>query len=245
MTRPVLFLDLDDTILRFGPSGVELWEELIPRYARHHGIPEPALRAALDRQKSWYWSEPERSRKGRLDMVAARREIVGRAFRDLADVHRLGADAHRIAEHLADEYTWTLEERVAPLPGAVETLERWRGEGRQLALLTNGSGHFQRRKIERHDLEGFFDLVLIEGELGFGKPDPRVFRQAMNALGVAPEEAWMVGDNLSADVAGAQAHGIHAVWIDRDGRGIPEDPGTRPDRVVDSLAEVAALLDEA
>ncbi len=244
MSRRVLLLDLDDTILRFGPTGFELWDELIPRYARHYGLPEAALREALDVERRWYWSDPERSARGRLDMVGARRTILTRSFERIRDAHRLGPDAERIAERLADEYTWTLEERVAPLPGAIETLEHWQGEGVRMGLVTNGSGPFQRRKVERFGLERFFDGMWIEGELGFGKPDPRVFEQALAALEAQPETTWMIGDNLGADVLGAQSVGVRTVWIDRDRTGLPAEAPARPDRTALELAELAALHED-
>ncbi len=66
----------------------------------------------------------------------------------------------------------------------------------------------QRSKINRFGLADLFDLILIEGEVGFGKPDPRVYERALESLGVAAGDTWMVGDNLEWDVAEPQRQGI-------------------------------------
>jgi putative hydrolase of the HAD superfamily len=99
----------------------------------------------------------------------------------------------------------------------------------------------QRDKIARFDLERLFDVIVIEGEFGVGKPDARVYRHALSALGTPPEAAWMVGDNLEWDVTAPMRLGLRAVWIDRNGDGLPPGHGVRPDRIIRSLAELDRL----
>ena len=65
--------------------------------------------------------------------------------------------------------------------------KRWRGVRERapaLGLVTNGAAAPQRAKIDRFDLARFFDVIVVEGEAGFGKPDRRVFERALGALGV-------------------------------------------------------------
>ena len=54
------------------------------------------------------------------------------------------------------------------------------------------------------------------------------FLRALRALGAGPADAWMVGDNLVFDVGGAQAVGMHGVWVDIRGRGLPDAPWPCP-----------------
>jgi putative hydrolase of the HAD superfamily len=110
-----------------------------------------------------------------------------------------------------------------------------------LGLVTNGDARLQRDKIARHDLQRFFDVVVIEGEFGCGKPDQRVFRHALQTLGVAAPGAWMVGDRLDWDVEGAQKIGLGGIWIDRARAGLPADSCCRPDHIVHALAELRDL----
>src|SRR5207249_3416864 len=85
----------------------------------------------------------------------------------------------------------------------------------------------QRDKIGRHDLARYFDAILIEGEFGCGKPEARVYREALRRLGVGSEGAWMVGDHLEWDVLAPQRLGLTGVWIDRDGAGLPAETAGR------------------
>jgi len=235
--RDAILLDLDDTILSSGPPSEIRWSELVARFtSRLPGTDAATLEAALAESRTAFWSEEERSRNGRLDLVSARRTIVRDAF------DRLGLAEHETARELADVFTHESEERVAPFEGAIETLQRLRERGHALALVTNGSSQFQRRKLERFELAGFFEVVLIEGELGFGKPDRRVFERALAAVGAEPALAWMVGDNLGADVAGAQGLGIRTVWMDVRRQGLPEDAPARPDHVLERLESFLDLL---
>ena len=95
----------------------------------------------------------------------------------------------------------------------------------------------------RFELADLFDVILVEGELGFGKPDERVYKRALTALGVKPADAWMVGDNLEWDVAAPQKLGMSGVWIDARGRGLPVQSAAKPDYIVRSLAELRALIE--
>jgi putative hydrolase of the HAD superfamily len=104
--------------------------------------------------------------------------------------------------------------------------------------VTNGDAAMQRDKIERFALAPFFDVVVIEGEFGAGKPDPAVYRHALAALGAAPPDTIMVGDNLDWDVAAPQRLGLAGVWLDRPGGGLPAGSPVRPDRTIRSLADL-------
>lgn len=107
-----------------------------------------------------------------------------------------------------------------------------------LALITNGAAAPQRAKIRRFDLERHCGAVLIEGELGFGKPDGRVYETALQRLGLSPDAVWAVGDNLEWDVAGPQRLGLTGVWHNYRCRGLPKGTRVRPDGIVSSLSEL-------
>ena len=98
----------------------------------------------------------------------------------------------------------------------------------KLALVTNGAADTQRAKVERFELTHRFDHIQIEGEHGFGKPDERAYRHAMQVLGVTASETWMIGDNLEWEVEVPQRLGIYAIWIDVHGEGLPADTPSSP-----------------
>jgi len=118
-------------------------------------------------------------------------------------------------------------------------LEALRTRGLPLALVTNGDALQQRDKIQRHDLARYFGAIVIEGEFGCGKPQERVYREALRQLGVGPHGVWMVGDNVEWDVVAPQRLGFTGVWIDREGAGLPPTHAdARPHRIIRSLSEL-------
>ncbi|MDY0406388.1 HAD family hydrolase [Virgibacillus sp. 179-BFC.A HS] len=85
-----------------------------------------------------------------------------------------------------------------------------------MLLLTNGSPDLQRAKLRLSpELSGYFDAIVISGDFGIGKPDTSIFRHALSKLGVAKENAIMVGDNLKTDILGANRIGMRNVRINR------------------------------
>jgi putative hydrolase of the HAD superfamily len=187
---------------------------------------------AISRKPEWFWSDPERHRMGRADLRAASRRIV---YESLID---LGFDLPDLARDVAEAYRDIRQNGAKMFPDAEACLGRIRRQGIGLALVTNGTGRDQRAKIERFDLAGYFDHILIEGELGFGKPDRRFYETAMEGLESRPDQTWCVGDNLEWEVAAPHGLGIYAVWVDRSGAGVPPGTEVAPDRIIRSLSEL-------
>ncbi len=232
-----LLLDLDDTILD-GRAGMrEAWDHVAALLVDHlPGADTTRVRGAIGEVTDWYWSDPEREQRGRLDLEAARREVLERVLERFG---RADADlVHRTARH----YTRHREASYRLAEGALAALERLRSRFGLLALVTNGASDPQRAKIERFELAGYFDHIQVEGEFGVGKPDTRVYDHVRSRLDVAPERCLMVGDNFRADVLGSLEAGLHAVWIDVEGRGRPPLPAPRPHATVRSLAELSGKI---
>jgi putative hydrolase of the HAD superfamily len=229
---PVILLDLDDTILNFTAVGNECLEELCAAYAPRAGVSREALWGTVQNVRDWYWSDPDRHRRGRMDLQAARRELIGLVF------ERLRINDQTLANELADTFTVRREELVRPFPGAIEALNIFRKSGARLGLLTNGASRFQRAKIDRFGLARFFDLILIEGEFGVGKPDERVFRHALEFFSAAPHEACMIGDNPEWDIRPALELGMAAIWVDSGTASLPADGSIRPTLIIKSLADL-------
>jgi putative hydrolase of the HAD superfamily len=226
-----IFFDLDGTILDWQTGMEESW--LASCEAHCDGSYVPALlHEAIRARRTWFWDDPDRARTGRMDLDATSREIVRLAFADA------GLHAIELAERIADDYRARRASLIVPYAGAIETLQAFRARGIPMALITNGEARNQRRSVEQHGLAVYFDCIVIEGEFGVGKPDERVFRHAMQSLSCAAEATWMVGNSLEADIAPAVALGMHAVWVDELGDGLPEGAPARPHRVVRSISEL-------
>jgi putative hydrolase of the HAD superfamily len=228
-----VLLDLDDTLIIDDALTEQSWRTACRQFAPLVGsISEEELYNIIRKTGNRYWEDPEQHRKGRLNLYQARREVVRLAF------GVLGINLNKIADELADTYSFEKERATTLVPGALDTLHCLKESGKRLALLTNGSPETQRRKIERFGLAPFFNYILIEGEFGAGKPDERVFRAALERLQVAAPEACMVGDDLQRDIAGARRSGIYNVWVDWRGKGLPVDSTTQPDCIIRRIPEL-------
>ena len=230
---PFLLFDLDDTILNFDGVSDLCWQQLCETVAPQlGGVTAGGLMSAIQSARAWFWSDPARHRRGRLDLLTARRELVAWAF------DRLGVCEPALSQAMADAYTEQREELVYPFAGAIESLRRFQDQGIRMGLVTNVMAASQRKKIERFRLAEFFQIILIEGEFGVGKPDHRVFQFALEALQAPCHQAGMVGNDLEYDIRPALELGMQAIWVDCAKSGLPADSAIIPTRTIHSLAEL-------
>ena len=150
-----------------------------------------------------------------------------------------GIDDPPFAERLAQTFPRERRARHVVYPDVGPALQEARKTYR-LALLTNGAPDLQREKLAGSGLEPCFDVVIISGEAGVGKPDPRLFALALGRLDVSLEEAVMVGNSLRSDIAGAQGAGIKAIWLNRAGKAL--DRAIVPDAQIAGLGELERAL---
>jgi len=101
-------------------------------------------------------------------------------------------------------------------PQAREALELVRGAGLRAGVISNSNGSV-RPTLEALGLAPYLDFVLDSSEVGFEKPDPRIFELALSRVRVTAAETVYVGDLYSVDVRGARACGLHAVLLDPGG----------------------------
>ncbi len=141
----------------------------------------------------------------------------------------LGEEAKGLAryfvEHWDDPRFWPL------VPGAREVLEALKARGYPLAVVSNWDGLLPE-VLEAVGLRPYFDHLAVSALVGVAKPDPRLFQEALLALGVAPGEALHIGDS-EADRLGAEALGLGFLPFDPLG----ETPGAlrRLQEVLDYL----------
>ncbi|MEI5963946.1 HAD-IA family hydrolase [Bacillus albus] len=83
----------------------------------------------------------------------------------------------------------------------------------KVGVITNGSTQRQKAKIFNTNLNKYFETIIISEEVGFSKPDKRIFELALNKLNVQPENTLFIGDDLEKDIAGPQNVNIKGVWF--------------------------------
>lgn len=131
-------------------------------------------------------------------------------------------------------------ERFGLFPDVIPAMERLTGRF-MLGVISDAQRSFFHTELEAAGLVRFMDVTVASGEHGFHKPDPRLFRIALNRLGLDPAEAVYVGDSAERDMCGAQAAGIRSVLLDRGGRN-PVLDRCRPHLVVRDLGELCRWL---
>ena len=230
-----LLLDLDDTLLDYSGGVDECWSASCTVGCADSVLDPATLIDALAVSRRWFWDDPERHRRERVNMLGAWTKIVAHALESL------GRPDPALASKIASEFADRRRGRMKLFPDVLGCLASWRADGIRLGLVTNGDATQQRDKIARHALATYFEVIVIEGEFGAGKPDEAVYRHALNALNACPTDTCMVGDHLDFDVAGSQALGMRGIWIDRSNTGLPASCRVRPDRIIHSLTELTTI----
>lgn len=110
----------------------------------------------------------------------------------------------------------------------------------KVAILTNGSIQRQKAKIVNTSLNSCFDTIFISEEVGFSKPDKRIFELALNTLNVQPENALFVGDDLEKDIAGCQNAKMKGIWFNP--HSIKNDTKINPFAEVHSFDQLLSFL---
>jgi len=124
-------------------------------------------------------------------------------------------------------------------PEAEEVLETLKGRYK-LGLLSNNIVEYARGPLEHLGLERFFDVVVISGEENTRKPEPEIFRRALERIGAHPSETMMVGDAPVEDIEGGKSVGMIMLWVNRSGKALTRD--VRPDYTIGDLRELLRMV---
>jgi putative hydrolase of the HAD superfamily len=243
MLKAVLF-DLDETLIPEWQPLDEAWAAVARELLRTEPS-EDQIGAVYDSAcEYWDRNAPEPSYRarvhfGRSDGLCS--EMPGNSaealvLRDFLPVYR----ANAFLSVTPPSFSGTQDDLIAAwrhrrfqnqgvYPGAQKLLG-YLGERYKLGLVTNGPSDIQRHKLRITGLQGYFDFVVISGDIGIGKPDPEPFRVALEALGVSANEAMMIGNDEARDIAGAAAAGLRSLLV---------QPG--PDPVHGAITDLASI----
>lgn len=260
-TTAALLFDLDDTLLADeAASDAAFLATSAYAAERYSSIESRSLAQIAGREAQRLWHGSATYAYSHAIGISAYEGLWGGFVGDDAHLRALRAwvgdyrretwhcalDAYGVADvalagELAEMFQRERRARQVVFADVIPMLEQLRGLYR-LALVTNGAPDLQREKIAASGLAGYFDAIVVSGEQGIGKPDPRIFGHALELVGAQPAMALMVGDNLRRDVAGARRAGLRAIWINRQERRIPDGMEVGPDGTITELGELAAFL---
>ncbi len=130
------------------------------------------------------------------------------------------ADERTLSE-AAHAYRAAYVEARRAVAGAVQILEILRPHGRT-AVVSNNVEAEQVAKVAACGIDRHIDALVVSEAVGVSKPDPAIFQIALERLGVTAADAIMIGDSWSADIEGARAAGIRAIWFNPQRRACPD-----------------------
>lgn len=231
MSYEAVFVDLDNTLYPYPPCNEAgkraAWEAACD-------IGYESTREAFDDR----YMAARREVKRELAGTAASHErfLYFKAFVELV------ADAPRSRDALVlgEAYWRAYVEEMTLFDGVRETLSDFREAGLDVAIVSNLTTRIQLEKLDALDLDPVIDLVLTSEETGREKPSSIMFTQPLAALDLRPSEAVMVGDDVEADVAGANAAGMTTVLWNNDETGLTGDE--RPDHRLDSFGDLTEVV---
>lgn len=223
--RAVLF-DLDDTLWPIAPVILQAEQTLFAWLASH--APRVAERFTI-----------ESLRQARLELLAQRPEFqldLGALRRAglIAAFEQAGEDIAKV--ELAMIEFFAARNAVIPYDDVLPGLLRLKGKV-LIGSVTNGNADLQTIGLAHH-----FNASVAAPQFGRAKPDAAIFHAACDALGVAPNDAVYVGDDLILDVQGAQRAGLRGVWMNRTASRRHLEEGVQPDAIVADFDELLAWL---
>jgi putative hydrolase of the HAD superfamily len=176
-----------------------------------------------------------------FDVVAVWREVVARSASDYT--RSLPPQRfHEMPRFIAEMQRGISRKRLEAFPQVEEVLRELKGRYR-LAIVSDAQSAYALPELRAAGLHEYFDAIIISGDYGYRKPDPRLFQAALDRLTVAPDQAIFVGDDRYRDVFGAQQLGMKTVWLcnHRVGGSHPND--AEPDYVIYQFGELLRALE--
>ena len=146
-----------------------------------------------------------------------------------------GEDKQSLALRMGDDFLRLTNKYFTLLPDA-EMVVTYLAGRYPLTVLSNGFKEVQYYKLAHSGLQDRFSHIVISEELGFNKPDPRLFSIALRMNNVSAQQAIMIGDSYTSDIAGAKAAGIDQLWIHKE----PTEQNAT--YIVPKLADVMTIL---
>jgi HAD superfamily hydrolase (TIGR01662 family) len=150
------------------------------------------------------------------------------------------------AENVERWYRVLARWELRPLyPFVRETLQELTGMGIRLGLVSNtlmvSDGH--RTLFREGGIFDLFEILVFSAEFGMNKPDPSIFRHALQSMNVATDRAWYVGDKPHRDIVGAHAVGMTAVLVYSPyHERVLDGPDSEPDLRVPDISALPGLL---
>jgi putative hydrolase of the HAD superfamily len=201
-----LFFDLDRTLWDFDKNSETALRILFADHQLHTVIPSfEAFYKVYKNRNQALWI---RYSKGKMTKEALRYE----RFRSTLSKFNLTNET--LTKEMGDGYVDLSPKQTHLLPYAKEVLIDLRVMGFNLHISTNGFVEVQHVKLLHAGLTPFVSNVICSEDIGYSKPNLKIFSHAMRLANTVPSKSLMIGDDYHADVSGAIKAGMHAIWYE-------------------------------
>ncbi len=222
----LILLDADGTLFDYDRAETMALAKLFDVHQFTYG---PEVLARYREINGAVWADFEQGRMSKQELQSTRFERLLAAFGLTGD----GATFN-------SEYLDYLGEGSFLLPGAEEVC-RELSKQCKLVIATNGIAKTQRKRLSLSPIKDFIDCIVVSEETGYQKPQTGFFEYAFNLCGhTERSRALMVGDSLTADIAGGKAFGIATCWYNPYSK--PVAPEYRADHEVSELKELLPII---
>jgi putative hydrolase of the HAD superfamily len=199
-----VYFDLDDTLWDFEKNSVRVLHDLFLQNNL-----DASLNTDFDTFLTAYKKKNNELWQAYNEKVISKEELRDRRFHET--FLQFGFNHCNLSRDVSEAYL-----RLSPYgkelkKGSVELLEKLKSNYR-LHIITNGFKEVQLTKIEQCGLTKYFDLIIISEDVGFNKPDVRIFREAERLGKTEKKACLMIGDNFNTDIAGAKNAGWQSIW---------------------------------
>ncbi|MEO9511990.1 MAG: YjjG family noncanonical pyrimidine nucleotidase [Flavobacteriaceae bacterium] len=195
-----IFFDLDHTLWDFERNSALTFKKILKENAVDV-VPEDFLEVYVPINQA-YW---KLYREDKITQSELRHQRLKKSFEGIEKTI-----SDKSIEILSQEYIAHLSSFTHLFPHTIEVLE-YLAPRYKLHIITNGFQEIQEKKLKGSNIHNYFDQIIDSEMAGVKKPNPYIFKLAMEKAKVIPEKALMIGDNLEADIMGAQSVGMQAL----------------------------------
>jgi putative hydrolase of the HAD superfamily len=200
-----IFFDLDMTLWDFESNAREAYEDIY----RTFRLSDRGISSLNDFVSKYFIHNDrlwEQYRNGEIEKELLRTKRFELTLLDY------GIDDPALAQAIGHEYVIISPTKTRLFPNAHATLSYLQKQY-TLSIITNGFEEVQFHKLKNSHLDGYFSHVITSEQAGCKKPDPDIFRYALQQAGAEASQSLMIGDDMEVDVLGAMQAGMDAIYF--------------------------------
>jgi putative hydrolase of the HAD superfamily len=206
-----VFFDVGNTLIHAFPSVGEIYSKIALKYGMI--LDGDAVNTSFKRSFLHNSVSPLIEKSGEVEWW---KRIVWETITPLCRPKRYDDFFHELFDFFTKDAAWKV------FPDVIPTLDRLKAMGIIMGVISNWDSRLLPT-LDNLNLSPYFSVVAVSAIVGSAKPDPGIFKYALEKTHVSPEEAIHIGDTIEFDLEGARGYGIQALLLDRS-NSFPANP---------------------